>query len=24
MTFIDTNFFIRFLENDHPIYSPIT
>jgi len=24
MTFIDTNFFIRFLENDHPTYSPIT
>lgn len=24
MTFIDTNFFIRFLENDHPVYSKIT
>lgn len=24
MTFIDTNYFVRFLENDHPIYSKIT
>lgn len=24
MTFIDTNFFVRFLENDHPVYSKIT